>query len=105
LVSIQFSNVEPPSERIVERHQNADLPAYARLRANGIQPPQTKGCAELEKRANSQLEVELGKLIDPPLLRKHQNEIADGMALARDCGFTTADVAGWKKARDAHKAS
>ena len=39
-----------------------DLPAYKRLRAEGLQPAGTKGAAELEKRANSKWEIETGKL-------------------------------------------
>ena len=96
LRSIQFSNVMPPPERIVEQRQNRDLPAYARLRAQGLQPLSTRNCAELEGRAGSQLEIEMGKLIDPPLLRRHRNEIAEGMAMARDAGYTTGDVKQWK---------
>ena len=96
LHSIQFSNVEPPTERIIEKRMERDLPAYARLRAQGLQPRTTRDCAELETRAHSQLEIEMGKLIDPPLLRKHGNEIAEGMAAAKDAGYTTGDVKGWK---------
>lgn len=96
LHSIQFGNVEAPTERIIEKRMDRDLPAYSRLRAQGLQPRTTKGCAELETRAHSQLEIEMGKLIDPPLLRRHGNEIAEGMAMARDSGFTTSDVKDWK---------
>lgn len=98
LVSIQFGNVEAPAERVIEKRMERDLPAYARLRAQGLQPRATKDCAELEGRAHSQLEIEMGKLIDPPLLKKHRNEIAEGMAMARDSGFTTSDVKQWKQA-------
>lgn len=97
LRTIQFTAVEPPAERLIEQRMSKDLPAYARLRAQGLQPRTTKNCAELEKRAESQLEIELGKLIDPPLLRKHGGEIAEGMAQAKDAGYTTSDVKQWKQ--------
>lgn len=100
LVSIQFSNVEPPTERLIEQRMEKDLPAYAALRKQGLQPPRTKHAAELATRANSQLEIEMGKLIAPDLLRQHEGQISEGMAMARDAGYTTTDVAGWKKARD-----
>jgi hypothetical protein len=96
-VSIQFSNVEPPVERIIEKKMDADLPAYARLRAQGLQPPTTRNSAELEKRANTQMEVEMGKLIAPDLLRRHQSQITEGMSMARDAGYGIDDIRGWKK--------
>jgi hypothetical protein len=96
-VSIQFSNVEPPVERIIEKKMDADLPAYARLRANGLQPPTTRNSAELEKRANTQMEVEMGKLIAPDLLRRHQSQITEGMAMARDSGYGIDDIRQWKQ--------
>lgn len=99
LVSIQFAGTDELTERRIENQQERDLPAYQRLRANGIQPRSTKGCAELETRAHSQLEVELGGLIEPQLLRRHQGEIAEGMQMAREHGYGTADVSQWKKDR------
>lgn len=100
LVSVRFGNVDELAERRIEKQQERDLPAYQRLRANGIQPKSTRGCAELETRAHSQLEVELGGLIEPKLLRRHSSEISEGMQMAREHGFGVEDVAGWKKERD-----
>lgn len=95
LVSVQFGG-EPTPETVMERHRERDLPAYQRLRRNGLQPPGTKNCAELEQRAESQLEVQMGKLIDPKLLRQHSNEIAEGMYLAKELGTTPETMREWK---------
>lgn len=97
LQSVQFANVMPPPERLWDKRLEKDLPAYDRMRRQGLQPPSTKGAAELEQRANTQLEVGLGKLIDPSLLRKHGNEIAEGMAMARDSEYTLRDVKEWRE--------
>lgn len=39
------------------------MPAYKRMRDNGLQPPHIDGCAELESRASTQAEVELGRVL------------------------------------------
>jgi hypothetical protein len=81
--SIEFGNVEPPAERAIEKRMDKDLPAYQRMRYQGLQPPRTKGAAELEARAHSQIEIDLGKLIEPKLLKRSQGAIDDGMAIAK----------------------
>lgn len=98
LQTVQFGNVTPPPDRLVEQRMEKDLPAYARLRANGLQPKTTRGCAELEGRANTQFEIEMSKLVDPPLMKRYGNVIAESMQACRDLEFTTADVKEWKNA-------
>ena len=44
------------------RNWDKDMPAYKRLRKNGLQPKQIDGSAELEKRAETKVEVETGRL-------------------------------------------
>lgn len=41
-----------------EKNWNKDLPAYKRLRENGLQPKSVDGAAELEKRATTAAQVE-----------------------------------------------
>jgi hypothetical protein len=50
-----------------ERNWNKDMPAYKRLRANGLQPKQIDGSADVEKRATEGWQVQTGILPD----RKH----------------------------------
>jgi len=45
-----------------ERNWNRDMPAYKRLRANGLQPKQIDGSAEVEKKAQESWQVETGIL-------------------------------------------
>ena len=94
LRSVQFGRVEPTAQSQMERQWDRDLPAYKRLRDQGLQPRTTQGAAELEQRAASQLEVNMGKLIDPALLRKHGGQIAEGMHMARESGWSPVDTHG-----------
>lgn len=43
-----------------ERNWNKDLPAYKRLRQNGLQPKRIDGAAEIEKKATEAWQVERG---------------------------------------------
>jgi len=45
-----------------ERGWNKDMPAYKRLRADGLQPKKIDGAAEVEKRAQEGWQVETGIL-------------------------------------------
>ena len=45
-----------------ERNWNKDMPAYKRLRANGLQPEKIDGAAEVEKKAQESWQVETGIL-------------------------------------------
>lgn len=51
-------NVSEKSE--MEKRWNKDMPAYKRLRQNGLQPKQIDGSAELEKKAKHEWQVETG---------------------------------------------
>lgn len=43
-----------------ERNWNKDMPAYKRLRADGLQPRKIDGAAEVEKKAKEKWQVETG---------------------------------------------
>ena len=45
-----------------ERNWNKDMPAYKRLRDEGLQPKRIDGAAEVEKRAKEKWQVETGIL-------------------------------------------
>lgn len=103
LRTIQFGNVQPPPERAVETQREKDLPAYQRLRRQGLQPKATRGCAELETRAHSQFEIDMHKLVEPTLWKRAKGQITEtmaavqeGMREARELGVTTQDVKGWR---------
>ena len=46
-----------------EKRLERDLPAYARLRKEGLQPKSTVGAGDIEAGARSRFEVESGRLI------------------------------------------
>jgi len=54
---------EAAGTRRMEENMARDLPAYKRLRNEGLQPAGTKGAANLERNANSKFEIETGKII------------------------------------------
>lgn len=56
-----------------------DMPAYRRLREDGLQPPRIDGCAELEAKASEKTQVEMGVLYDAKKVR-------EGDRLSRDLG-------------------
>jgi hypothetical protein len=66
----------PEAHRINQREQgwHTDMPAYKRLRADGLQPPRIDGCADLEKRATEPVEIETGRVAYQPksLQRFHE---------------------------------
>lgn len=58
-----------------ERRWEKDMPAYKRLRANGVQPKQIDGSAHLEQRATEKVEVESGFVAaDPKQLQRFHDE-------------------------------
>ena len=62
--------VEATAHKAEEKRMARDLPAYKRLRNEGLQPAGTKGAADLERRANSKFEIESGKIIRDERLTK-----------------------------------
>lgn len=65
----------------IEERWQKDMPAYANLRKNGLQPRQIDGCAELEAQASDKIEVEMGHVFDS---KKDLAEARVGMEMARD---------------------
>ena len=51
-----------------------DIPAYRRLRKQGLQPKSIDGSARIEARAETKAEVELGKIIEDKGLRDSVDE-------------------------------
>ena len=98
LATIQFGQVEPPSQTLIENQWERDLPAYARLRRQGYQPPRTQGCAELEARAHLPREIEKGRIINPQAWREVGHMIEDAEAVASDISpVAPAEIREWKK--------
>lgn len=47
-----------------EARWNRDIPAYQRMRAKGMQPPQIDGSAALEDKADDQLDIDYSRFYD-----------------------------------------
>ena len=64
LRTLQF-NDGPADQTLMERRWQKDMPAYARLRADGLQPRHIDGSAELEAHlSEGQLEADMRHLFD-----------------------------------------
>lgn len=50
---------------LTERQWDKDMPAYKRLRADGLQPRDIDGCARLEAKAETTREIEAGQVLTP----------------------------------------
>lgn len=57
------------------------MPAYKRLREDGLQPPRIDGSAILESQAEHHLQVEMGTLADA-------KKIAQGERMSQDLGVS-----------------
>src|SRR5215469_10476265 len=88
IASIQFASTKEEvkaTENLEATLFDKDRAAYKRLRhEHGLQPRAIKGCAELEKRANTQYEIEMGHLVDPALWKKVGPEIEDAQHIIRE---------------------
>jgi len=60
-----------------EARWDKDMPAYKRLRADGIQPSRIDGAAQIESQAETRFEVESGSL-HPGGAKQIESEIAKG---------------------------
>jgi hypothetical protein len=82
LANVQFAKPSFSSlnTTLTERRWEKDMPAYKRLRQNGLQPKGIDGSAQLETRANDRLEVEMGHLLNKGELARAR----EGMAMARE---------------------
>lgn len=58
--SIQFLSKTPQSA--IEQRWEKDLPAYRRLRKQGLQPKGIDGCAVAETKAKDRFEIDYGHL-------------------------------------------
>lgn len=91
LKTIQFGNVTPPPERLMEQQRAKDLPAYKRLRDQGLQPKRTTGCAELETRATDQFEIDFHGLVSDRLKKTHVPVIKEAMQMAQESTWSPID--------------
>ena len=63
-----------------DKRWDKDMPAYKRLRNNGLQPKRIDDSAELEARATDQFEVEMGKIVP----KSHRSQVKEGLATAKE---------------------
>jgi hypothetical protein len=63
-----------------DRQWDLDMPAYKRLRQNGVQPKRIADASTLEARATDQLEIELAQLVPKKILPR----IKEGMAISKE---------------------
>ena len=59
------------------------MPAYKRLRADGLQPPSVDGAAELERKATEPIQVTMGTPNADP------KKVREGVAMSKDFGLVS----------------
>ena len=96
LRSIQYGGRPKSPQTLMEAKWSRDMPAYKRLRNDGMQPPKIDGCAEIEALAKDQREIEIGHMIDKKALPK----IAEMEAVTREIDWNPVDSIAAKKAND-----
>lgn len=84
LLSLQINASSAGVVSMTESRWDKDMPAYKRLRQNGLQPRSIDGCAELETRATSKLEVEMSHVFES---KEDLQKAKEGMAMAREMGL------------------
>jgi hypothetical protein len=95
--TVQIGKTEPSPQSRMEARWERDLPAYKRLRQQGLQPPSTQGCAELEQRAHMRREVEMGRIIAPQAWDKVGSAIEEAEAIAKESHYSIDDIRQWKQ--------
>lgn len=58
LKTVQFAG-----KKNARTNWDKDMSAYSRMRKEGLQPPQIDGCADLETKATTKFEVEVGRVL------------------------------------------
>lgn len=82
VASVQFNtSAGAASVTQMEKRWDRDMPAYKRLRNEGLQPKSVDGAGDLETRANERFEIEMGHLFSTADDRK---KAKDGMAMAKE---------------------
>jgi hypothetical protein len=91
LRSIQFNPRGPAAQTLTERRWDTDMPAYARLRNDGIQPRHIDGSAQLEASlVHGQAEADMCHLFDPEkgFTRKDIPRLEEGRLEAQQSGWS-----------------
>lgn len=74
----RYPAVQPVLDK--DRQWDADMPAYKRLRNDGIQPPRIDDSAALEAHATDQFEIDMGKLVP----KEMKSQVKEGLAIAKE---------------------
>lgn len=87
VLTVGFSQAAMPTRKphivfdtLKEKRLSDDLPAYKRLRLNGVQPTAIDGAADIEKRAEDRFEIEMGHVVP----KEHKSQVRDGLEMVRE---------------------
>jgi hypothetical protein len=86
LLTLQYQSKAPSTQSLMEARWERDMPAYARLRRDGLQPKAIDGCGTLEQRAETQAEVEMGHLFTKEQMPIVNDIMAESRESARGLG-------------------
>jgi hypothetical protein len=92
---VQFNGDGPAPQTLLERRWQADMPAYARLRADHIQPRSVDGAADLEAHLNyGQLEADMRHLFSDNFGPADLPRLAETMEEVKQVGWQPKDSIG-----------
>lgn len=86
-----------------EREWDRDMPAYKRLRRDGIQPKGIDGAADLETRCEHPLEFEMGKKLGKEVDIRRAQEVASEL-MGNDLTTTGSEIGAAKREKREVKA-
>lgn len=79
--SIQFTGVTPCATSQMEKQWEKDMPAYKRLRDNGLQPKNIDGAAKIESGAETKQEVQAGVILNKRQRQQMRSVINDNPSI------------------------
>lgn len=80
-LSTGAANSNPARKAVAAREArwNRDMPAYKRLRDQGLQPPRIDGCADLERDSSTRFEIESGQAFPG-----REKQVAEAVSFVED---------------------
>lgn len=75
--SLQFTGIVPCATSQMEKRWEKDMPAYKRLRDDGMQPKNIDGSAKIESGAETKQEVQAGVILNKRQRQQMRSVIDD----------------------------
>jgi hypothetical protein len=71
-----------------DKQWDKDMPAYQRIRRNGVQPRRIDDAAQLETRANDQFEIEMATIVP----KNMKSRVQEGLNICKELELKPQDI-------------